>query len=268
MKITAVIPTYNREKLLPKAINSVLKQSIRVDELIIIDDGSNDDTLKILKKYKDIRVIKTKNLGVSHARNTGIKSAKNSWIAFLDSDDIWMKDKIEKQIKFHKRNPAILFSHTQERWIRGDKEIKYPKSLKKPQGECFLENSSTCKIAASSVLVHKSIFEDVGYFDENLRVCEDYDMWLKISYKYKIGLIEENLITKYAGHPQLSSSIFAIDRYHIFSLMNFLDTEFRDEIQKEIEKKCHILKKGALKHDNQEILKMVRDIQSQILPKP
>lgn len=268
MKITAIIPTYNRADFLPLAIESILNQTIPLDEIIIVDDGSEDDTQKILEKYKNLKIIKTANLGVSHARNTGIKNAKNSWIAFLDSDDIWSKEKIEKQINFHKENPDILFSHTNERWIRDGKEIKYPKSLKKPEGECFLQNTSTCKIAASSVLVSKRVFEDIGYFDESMSVCEDYDMWLRVSLRYQIGLLKESLITKYAGHPQLSSTIFAIDRYHIYSLLKFLDTKFHIQIKKEIEKKCKILEKGALKHNNQEILKMVRDIKSQILPKP
>ncbi len=268
MKITAIIPTFNRADFLPKAIESISNQNYKIDEVIIVDDGSNDNTREILKNYKDLKIISTKNSGVSYARNRGIKMAKNSWIAFLDSDDTWMKVKIKKQIDFHTKNPDILFSHTGERWVRGGKEIKYPKSLKKPHGDCFLQNTSTCKIAASSVLMNKSIFEDIGYFDESMRVCEDYDMWLRVSYRYKIGLIPEQLITKYAGHSQLSSTIFAIDRYHIYSLLNFLDTDFKDEIKKEIEKKCNILEKGAFKHNNQEILKMVRDIQSQILPKP
>ena len=268
MKISVIIPTYNRANFLPEAIESVINQTQKADEIIIIDDGSTDNTIKILYEYKNLKIIQTKNLGVSHARNRGIKEAKNEWVLFLDSDDAWIKNKLEKQIDFHKKNPNILFSHTGEKWIRDGKNIKYPKSLEKPQGNCFLENTSTCKIASSSAMVHKSIFEDIGYFDENMRVCEDYDMWLRISLKYKIGLIQDELITKYAGHPQLSSTIFAIDRYHIYSLLKFLKTPYRDEIEKEILRKCNILKKGAIKHNNQEILKMVRDIQSQILPKP
>ncbi len=272
MKISAIIPTFNRANFILKAINSVQVQTYKVDEIIIVDDGSTDDTKIILNNFKNIKVIRTKNKGVSHARNIGIKEAKNEWIAFLDSDDEWQKDKIEKQIDFHLQNPKILFSHSEEKWIRRGKEINYPTSLKKPSGECFLQNISTCKIAASSVVIHKSIFEDVGYFDEELKVCEDFDMWLRVSLKYKIGLLKEKLITKYAGHPQLSSTIFAIDRYHIYSLKKFLYSSYRDPIKKEMIKKCNILVKGAKKHNNSEIFKkyskMIGDIQSQILPKP
>ncbi len=96
-----------------------------------------------------------------------------------------MEDKLQKQVAFHKKNPKILFSHTKERWIRDKKEVKYPKRLKKPEGWCFLDNTSACKIAASSVMFHKSIVENIGYFDEKLRVCEDYDFWLRVSYRLR-----------------------------------------------------------------------------------
>ncbi len=266
MKITAILPTYNRAKFLQSSIESILKQTYKIDEIIVIDDGSTDDTQKILKTFKMIKLIKTKNFGVSHARNMGIKNTKNDWIVFLDSDDTWESDKIEKQVTFHLNNPKILISHTGEKWIREGKNIKYSKLLEKPSGNCFLQNIPRCKIAASSIIIHKSIFDDIGYFDENLKVCEDYDMWLRISYKYKIGLISEELITKFAGHSQLSSSIFAIDRYHIYSLQKFLKSKFKNEIKSAILTKCNILVKGAKKHNNQEILKkyskMIRDISS------
>jgi len=265
LKITAIIPTFNRALLLKDAINSILNQTYKIDEIIIIDDGSTDNTQDILKEFHNILVIKTKNFGVSHARNIGIKNAKNSWLAFLDSDDIWLKDKIEKQVLLHAIDTKLMFSHTSERWIRDGKKIKYPKSLTKTYGNCFLQNISTCKIAASSVLINKQVFDTVGLFDEDMSVCEDYDMWLRILYDYKIGLIKDEKIIKRAGHPQLSSKIFAIDRYHISSLQKFLDTRFSKEVKNEIKRKCQILIKGAKKHKNQEILdkylKMIRDIQ-------
>ena len=264
MKITAIIPTFNRASHIKTAIESILSQSYKIDEIIIVDDGSTDDTQKILKNFKNIKIIKTKNLGVSHARNIGVRESKNSWISFLDSDDLWLRDKIENQVAFHKQNTNILFSHTAEKWLRRGKIVKYPKSLNKPSGECFLQNISTCKIATSSILLHKSIFTDIGYFDEKLKVCEDYDLWLRISYKFSMGLIEKEQIIKNAGHPQLSSSIFAIDRYHIYSLKKFLNSKYKNDVKNEIIKKCNILVNGAIKHKNRKIYekysKMIRDI--------
>lgn len=271
MKITAIVPTFNRAPHLATTIESILNQSYKIDEIIVIDDGSTDDTQKLLHRFKDLTIVKTSNEGVSHARNIGIKEAKNEWLCFLDSDDEWLKYKIENQVRLH-RQTGLLFSHTGEIWCRNEKIVKYPKSLAKPEGDCFLQNLTTCKIAASSVMVHKKVFGTIGYFDETMRVCEDYDLWLRISYQYKIGLIKDELIIKKAGHEQLSSKIFAIDRYHINALQKFLNTPYHDEVQTEILYKCNILIKGAIKHNNQEIFetysKMIRDIQSQTLPKP
>ncbi len=266
MKITAIIPTFNRATLVSDAINSILNQTYSIDEIIVIDDGSTDNTQDILKKFHGIKIIKTKNLGVSHARNTGIRNAKNNWLAFLDSDDIWLKDKAQKQVALHNKDANLMFSHTGERWLRDGKEIKYPKSLTKPQGDCFLQNISTCKIAASSVLINKKVFDTVGLFNESLSVCEDYDMWLRILYDYQIALVKSEGIIKKAGHSQLSSTIFAIDRYHIYTLQKFLGTRFSNEVKDEIIRKSNILVKGAIKHNNQEILKqylkVIRDIQN------
>ncbi|MDX1810156.1 MAG: glycosyltransferase [Sulfurospirillaceae bacterium] len=266
MKITTIIPTFNRASHITTAIESVINQSYKVDEIIIVDDGSTDNTQEILERFQDLKVIKTKNRGVSSARNIGIKEATNEWICFLDSDDEWLSEKIKSQILLHNEREDILFSHTSEIWQKDGKIVKYPKRLAKPEGHCFLENLSTCKIAASSVMVHKSVFDDIGCFDEDMRVCEDYDMWLRISHKYELGHVKEAMIIKKAGHAQLSNSIFAIDRYHISSLQKFLDTPYHDGIKNEIIKKCNILIKGALKHKNTEIYetysKMIRDIQS------
>jgi len=230
----------------------VQNQTYKVDEIIVVDDGSTDSTCKVLKEF-DIKVVKTSNHGVSHARNIGIKEAKNEWVAFLDSDDLWLEDKIQKQVELHVTNPHVLFSHTAERWQRDGRVVKYPKKLAKPFGFCFLDNLSTCKIACSSVLAHKSIFEKVGFFDENLRVCEDYDLWLRVSLEYEIGLIKEEGIIKRAGHKQLSNEIFAIDSYHVDSLLKFLNSKHSKEVKKEIEKKCKILINGAKKHANEEL---------------
>ncbi len=260
MEISVVIPTFNRANLVFKAIESVLKQTYKASEIIVIDDGSDDETKKIVENY-DIKYFYQKNSGVSSARNKGIKVARYDWIAFLDSDDVWREDKLQKQVDLHIKNKDILFFHTGEKWIRDKKPVKYPKRLKKPEGKCFLDNLTTCKIAASSVLCHKKIFDKVGMFDTGFRVCEDYDMWLRISLHYKIGLIDENLITKYAGERnQLSKIIFAIDRYHIRSLIKFLNTKYRREVLNTIKLKYEILKKGALKYNNMEIMEEFNEI--------
>ncbi len=256
MNISVIIPAYNRTKYLPRVIESVLSQTFKPFEVIVVDDGSNDDIKSVVLRYP-VRYIYQKNSGVSSARNRGVKEAKGEWVAFLDSDDEWHRDKLKKQMEFHEKNPDTLFSHTFERWIRDGSEIKYSKRLKKPEGFCFEENLSACKIAASSVVLHKSIFEDVGYFDESLRVCEDYEYWLRVSLKYKIGLIKEKLVTKYAHDNQLSKSINFIDLHHLKILQKFKDTSCKNSVSKVIDDKKKILLKGALKYKNYDILELL-----------
>ena len=251
--VSIIIPTYNRYKLAKRAIHSILNQTYKEYEIIVVDDGSSDDT-KSLKDEFDIKYIYQSNCGVSSARNKGVKTAKGEWIAFLDSDDEWMEDKLQKQMEFFGRNPSVKFCHTEEKWIREGREVKYPKRLQKPSGWCFYDNLQTCKIAPSSVVLHKSILDDVGLFDESKKVCEDYDLWLRISKKYEIGLIKEKLITKYAGDDQLSKAIKFIDLHHIYSLLKFKDDE---KVKKTAEKKLNILEKGAKKHNNEELLRIV-----------
>ncbi len=257
MKVSVVIPTYNRADFVARAIESVLEQSYKPFEIVVVDDGSSDATYKKLQNYP-IRYIYQNNRGVSAARNKGIKAAKSEWIALLDSDDIWHKSKLLKQVAFHKNNPHILFSHTHERWIRNGVEKKYSKRLKKPSGWCFWQNLDACKIACSSVMIHKSVFEDVGLFDESLRVCEDYEMWLRISQKYEIGFLNEKLITKYAGHTQLSQTIAFIDKIHLNILQSYTNTPYKEAVLEAIERKKAILFRGAKKHNNHDILSLLK----------
>ena len=119
-KVSVVIPSYNRVDFLSRAINSVLKQSYPVDDIIVVDNGSTDQTLSLIKKnFTNIKVLKEKKRGVSFARNMGIKNCTNEWIAFLDSDDEWKKDKIEKQFfLLEKSNFKYNFIHTNDIWIK------------------------------------------------------------------------------------------------------------------------------------------------------
>ena len=257
MDITVVIPTYNRYTLLKRAIHSVLAQTQPVDEIIIIDDGSTDNTSQIQNDFPTLTYIYQKNSGVSSARNLGIKNAKNEWIAFLDSDDEWHREKIAKQIAFHQQNSDILMSYTDEEWIRNAVRVKVPKKFQKYGGDIFKECLSHCIIAPSAALVHKTLFEKVGMFDETLEVCEDYDLWLRIAFSHDIGLVDEKLITKYAGHEeQLSFKYWGMDRFRaeaLEKLLNYAESVASDEkyelIRTELLKKYTLLLKGAIKYD-------------------
>ncbi|NPA59490.1 MAG: glycosyltransferase [Epsilonproteobacteria bacterium] len=252
MNISVIIPTYNRYTLLKRAMASVDAQTIKPDEIIVIDDGSTDDTSKIQNDFPHIKYIYQKNKGVSSARNLGITTASNEYITFLDSDDEWHRDKLKEQISFHINNPDILISYTDELWIRDDKILKVPKKFKKIGKDAFLENLHYCNIAPSSVFIYKSVFDKVGVFDESLEVCEDYDLWLRIASRFKIALVDKKLITKYAGHEdQLSFKHWGMDRFRVLALEKLLDAVVGDKelIRKVLVQKYTLLLKGAKKHD-------------------
>jgi glycosyltransferase involved in cell wall biosynthesis len=254
LDITIVIPTYNRYTFLKRAVSSVLEQTYSPSEIIIVDDGSSDETAQIQKDFPEIKYIYQENKGVSSARNLGVLNSQYDWIAFLDSDDTFHLDKLQEQYQFHKNNPHILMSYTDEVWIRDNREVKIPKKFQKIGKDPFIENLSYCNIAPSSVLINKKIFDKVGYFDTSLEVCEDYDLWLRIALEFEIGLIQKKLITKYAGHnDQLSFKHWGMDRFRVVTLGKLLQTTKQHQkieiIKQEAQKKYKLLLEGASKYD-------------------
>ena len=259
--ISVIIPTYNRARFLDRAIKSILEQSLKAHEIIVVDDGSDDKTDLVLNKYKDsIKVIKQSNKGVSFARNIGIKSSSAEWIALLDSDDEWLKDKLKIQYEFHQKNRHLLFSHTKERWVKNSKIVNQKSKHQKPEGYCFRDNLEFCKISPSTVMIHRSIFESVGYFDEDLKVCEDYDLWLRILREFELGLINKELTIKHA-HPynQLSFTTPLMDLYRVKALLKHKKDP---SAKKVLKKKIDILKNGAKKHNNRSILDFLDSIET------
>ena len=231
MNISVVIPTYNRVELLKRSIDSVINQTIKPFEIIIVDDGSNDGTQAMVKKkYDSLKLIKQKNKGASAARNSGIRASSGEWICFLDSDDEWKNDKLEKQITAVANNSDYKFFHSNEIWIKNGKRINQKKKHKKYGGDIFKKCLDMCRISPSSVLIDKNIFEEIGFFNVNLVVCEDYELWLRICDKYEVFFIDEPLILKYGGHQgQLSYSIDSIEYHRIKALEYLLSTGLSKE---------------------------------------
>ena len=254
--ISIVIPTFNRCRLLKRALTSVYKQTYSEYEIIVIDDGSTDGTAEMVQKwFPDVRYFYQSNKGVSVSRNKGLEMAIGGWIAFLDSDDEWLPQKLEKQIELLKSTPDYKICHTEEIWIRDGIRVNQMKKHMKTGGWIFPQCLPLCAMSPSSILIHCSVFEDVGNFDITLPACEDYDLWLRITAKYPVRYIEEPQIIKYGGHEdQLSKKYWGMDRYRIYALQgilsgNTLNQDNKQQATAMLLKKCRVFQKGALKRD-------------------
>ena len=262
-EISVIIPTYNRCDLLKRAINSVIKQTITPKEIIIVDNGSTDQTYQMVSSlFPEINYFIEKKRGVSAARNKGILESKSKWIAFLDSDDAWKPTKLEKQMEYSVFNQdKYRIIHTDENWYRNKKFLNQLKKHKKSGGNIFKNSLQLCCISPSSVVLKKQIFDDYGLFDENLEVCEDYDMWIRITSKEEVGFLDSPLVLKYGGHSdQLSKKFWGMDRFRIKSLEKNLKNEHFSKSQKinvldTLIEKLTIVSDGALKRGNKEIFK-------------
>lgn len=269
MLVSVIIPTYNRIEFVTKAISSVIKQLYHDWELIIVDDGSVDKTFELLSEqyqnYENIKILKQSNKGVSSARNLGIKNASGEWIAFLDSDDFFHSDKLTKQVDYIMQNPGYKLCHTEEIWYRDGVRINPHKKHQKLHGAIFANSVKICSISISTVMVHKSIFTELGDFDESMPACEDYDFWLRITAKYPVLFLDEYLTTKHGGHAdQLSRKYYAMDRFRIYALNKIITKGNLSQDQKELalaefSKKKKILLKGAIKHDNQHLIAEINE---------
>lgn len=261
---SVIIPVYNRDYCIARSIESVLAQSFQDFELIVIDDGSTDKTPQILTQYP-ITVIRQPNRGVSAARNAGIKKAKGKIIALLDSDDEWKQDHLATHAAFFTANPAYKIHQTDEIWIRNGKFLNKKKIHQKKGGNIFYDSLHLCLISPSAVAIKKELFDEIGLFREDFEVCEDYELWLRITKKYPVGFTPQATVIKYGGHSdQLSQKYFGMDRWRIKAMLPFCDDP---KVAKVAIQKCEILLKGAKKHQNREILEEFIPIYEQLLQK-
>ncbi len=211
--VSVIIPTFNTEQYIAEAIESVLNQSYQDYEVIVVDDGSTDDTPSVLDAYLDrIRYFYKQNGGPASARNLGIRHAQGEYIAFLDADDLWFPHKLETQLKVFEDSPGIGLVHSSR--IYFDDRNREPERIRARAEQynsedafpyLFLRNF----IGNSTVIVRKTCFEEVGLFDESPEFLgtEDYDMWLRISYRYPIGYVSTPLSKYRVREGQLSKNI-------------------------------------------------------------
>ena len=261
--VSVIIPTLNRIKFIDRAIESVVNQSLYPDEIIVIDNGSTDNTINHIKNYyPEVIIFVESRVGVSFARNKGIKESNCDWVAFLDSDDEWLPKKLEKQMKLiNNENNNIFLIHCDEYWVKNRKHKNQKNKHKKKGGFIFDECLKLCCISPSSAIIKRDKLLEIGLFDENLNACEDYDLWLRISILNRILFVNEKLIIKYGGHDdQLSNKYWGLDRFRIYSLEKiltypWLDSQKRKKTIRTLKEKIIIVLNGAKKRNNKELEK-------------
>lgn len=277
--VSVVIPTYNRAEFLKRTIDSVLRQTLACSEIIIVNDGSTDNSLELLQAISEnsrvpLRIITTENQGVAAARNRGIITAKHEYIAFLDSDDHWHKKKLELQYGALAKESEYVISHTKERWFRRGLHLNQKKIHIPRQGNIFDHCLQLCAVGMSTVIVKKELFETVGYFDESLICCEDYDIWLRASCKYPFLLIDEKLTIKEGGREDQLSFIHRVgmDEKRIYSIRKLLDANCLSADQKELAiksliEKITVFAKGCEKHGKVDEARRYFDLLKEYTPR-
>jgi glycosyltransferase involved in cell wall biosynthesis len=253
--VSVVIPSYNRASLLKEAVDSVLGQDFDDFELIVIDDGSTDDTAGLLQSYPNICVVRQDHRGVSAARNAGIRRASGRFLAFLDSDDLWLPGKLSAQIAFFKTHPKALICQTEEIWIRTGVRVNPRRRHRKDSGMIFERSVELCLVSPSAVMLKRNLLDEVGWFDESLPACEDYDLWLRIAWRFPVHLIRTPLVIKRGGHPDQLSRMPRLDRFRIYALEKVLQStpeggltpQQRTAAIEALSNKCAVYAKGCLK---------------------
>ena len=264
--VSVVIPTHNRAWALPSAVESVFEQRFDRWELIVVDDGSTDGTGDWIQKHAPrARYIYQDNRGVSTARNRGIEAARGRYIAFLDSDDRWLPEKLARQVAVMEGEGADV-SYTDEIWIRNGRRVNPKKRHKKHSGDIFLQSLPLVIVSPSSVMIRREVFSDVGLFDETLLACEDYDLWLRITCRYPVKYIDEALIVKTGGHDdQLSHRWWGLDMLRVYALekilaVDELSPERARAVMEEIVRKGRVVLGGAKRRGNDPAVRYYEDM--------
>ena len=259
-EVSAIIPVFNRPDLVVEAIESVLAQRDVQFELIVVDDGSTDSSADAIENALEdaaapVRVMQTQNRGPAAARNLGVEAATAPLIAFLDSDDLWHPDKLARQVSFMGEHRDCVISQCNELWIRNGRRVNPGLRHRKRPGDIFVDSLRTCLISPSAAIMKTALFRDLGGFDETMRAAEDYDLWLRILVNHEVGLLDENLVTRRAGHgDQLSATVPAIDRFRILALAKLLASPELQGAQRTataqvLAEKCRIYAKGLRRRE-------------------
>lgn len=254
LDVSVIIPTWNRREQVCEAIASVLAQSCRPREIILVDDGSSDGTADLVRQtFPQVRLVSQPQAGVSAARNHGIRLARGEWLAFLDSDDRWAPDKLERQLAVDRIAQGCRLLHCDEIWIRHGRRVNPKQRHRKRGGWIYAHCLPLCVISPSAAVIHRSLFEDIGHFDESLPACEDYDLWLRICAREPVCFVDRPLLVKTGGHPdQLSRRYPGMDRFRLQALARQLRGADLNEQDRALTSatfasKFHIYTQGAAK---------------------
>ena len=255
--VSVIIPTHNRRDYVREAIASVVAQTYQDFELIVVDDGSDDDTGTLVAEFSPVcpslRYVCQANRGVSVARNTGVALSSGHYLAFLDSDDVWQPSKLERQLAFFGAHPRASICQTEEIWLRRGVRVNPHAKHRKTGGDIFARSLERCLVSPSAVMLRRSLFDRVGGFDPCLPACEDYDLWLRIGATQPIHLLDTPLVIKRGGHPdQLSQRFWGMDRFRVTALQKLLDSGILSAEQRRLtvrvfHNKCAVLARGARK---------------------
>ena len=258
--VSVVIPTYNRSEFLRESVGSVLAQTFCDLELIVVDDGSSDDTYEVISSFSDPRIHYEyqENCGVSSARNLGVSRSCTPYLAFLDSDDVWLPDKLERQLSFFGERTDISICQTEEVWVRNGHRVNPKQKHAKHSGWIFEDCLPLCIVSPSAVMFRREAFDALAGFDESFPACEDYDLWLRAALRYEIHTLSEPLIIKRGGHEDQLSRQWGLDVWRIKALEKILDDpmlsdEYRALVIAEIIRRSRIVAAGAKKRGNDEL---------------
>lgn len=252
--VSVIIPTYNRVRLVERAIGSVLGQTFNDYELIVVDDGSDDSTCDLLASFgARVTVLVQPNHGVAAARNRGIEASQGQLLAFLDSDDEWLPEKLASQVALYDSGDPFFICHTDEIWLRNGEEVPQKTPHRKQGGRFFERALERCLISPSAAVISRELLERCGWFDETLPAAEDYDLWLRITAFHEVCFVPRPLVIKHGGHEdQLSRTVPAIDRFRIQAILKILEhpdlnPRYREAAITALKRKCSLVAAGCEK---------------------
>jgi glycosyltransferase involved in cell wall biosynthesis len=274
------VPVFNRFKVTADAVASVLFQTFSDLELILVDDGSTAAMDSLTDRFSQdprFRYIRIEHSGKpGHVRNKGAEFARGEYLAFLDSDDIWLPQKLQRQVEVLRRvnegthdGRRVPLVHTREFWLRGEKLVSQKKQRHARRGNVFGDALQKCTIGPSTTLMEKRVFEELGGFRSDLEIAEDYEFWLRLTALYPVEYIEEPLIVKRAGHgPQLSQKYEQIEIFRLDALRGLVEDRWfarnadseaaespdtQNRAEEEYARKCRIYAEGCRKRGRAEM---------------